>query len=67
MNYQLVITSMFVYIALSQILPKIITKPTDISAIDDTVSLLISQQDSLLPGAILTGLVTFLTMYVTDA
>jgi hypothetical protein len=67
MNYQLVITSMFVYIALSQILPKIITKPTDISAIDDTVTLLISQQDSLLPGAILTGLVTFLTMYVTDA
>ncbi len=67
MNYQLVITSMFVYIALSQILPKIITKPTDISAIDDTVTLLISQQDSLLPGAILTGLVTFLTVYVTDA
>jgi hypothetical protein len=67
MNYQLVVTSMFIYIALSQVVPNVITKPTDISLIDDTVTLLISQQNSIVPGAILTGLVTFLTMYVTDA
>jgi hypothetical protein len=67
MNYQLVVTSMFIYIALSQVVPKVITKSTGVSAIDDTVTLLISQQNSIVPGAILTGLVTFLTMYVTDA
>jgi hypothetical protein len=67
MNYQLVVTSMFIYIALSQVVPKVITKSTGVSAIDDTVTLLISQQNSIVPGAILAGLVTFLTMYVTDA
>ena len=45
-------------------LPEFIKKPTGVSFIDDINMLLIAQKGSLTTGAILTGIVVFITGYV---
>ena len=57
---------MALYLAISQIVPEILKKPTNIKFIDDIVAMLIAQRGSLMSGAILAGIITYLTNYIGD-
>ena len=59
-----VIIGMAIYIILSHLMPKFITKPTGVGPVDDINMLLISQRGSLMAGSLLVGLIVFLTNYV---
>tara|TARA_B000000477_G_C6077784_1_gene221779 strand:+ start:1016 stop:1300 length:285 start_codon:yes stop_codon:yes gene_type:complete len=61
-----VIISMALYLAISQIIPEILKKPTNIGPVDEIVAMLIAQKGSLTSGAILTGLIIFMTNYIND-
>ena len=61
-----VIIAMVLYLAISQIVPEIFKKPTNIKIIDDIVAMLIAQKGSLTSGTILTGLIVLITNYVND-
>ena len=59
-----VIVAMTLYIALVKGLPMLVKKPTGIKVVDDLNMLMISQQGFLMSGAILVGLVVYLTNYI---
>ena len=59
-----VIIAMALYLAISQIIPELLKKPTNIKFIDDIVAMLIAQKGSLTSGTILTGLIVFITNYI---
>ena len=61
-----VIIGMALYLAISQIVPEILKKPTNIKFIDDIVAMLIAQRGSLTSGAILTGMIILITNYISD-
>jgi len=61
-----VIISMALYLAISQIIPELFKKPTNIGFVDEIVAMLIAQKGSLTSGAILTGLIIFITNYIND-
>ena len=61
-----VIIGMALYLAISQIVPEILKKPTNIKFIDDIVAMLIAQRGSLTSGAILTGMIILVTNYIND-
>ena len=61
-----VIIGMALYLAISQIVPEILKKPTNIKFIDDIVAMLIAQRGSLTSGAILTGIIILFTNYIND-
>jgi hypothetical protein len=61
-----VIIAMALYLALSQLIPELYKKPTNIKIIDDIVAMLIAQRGSLTSGTILTGIIVFVTNYVND-
>ena len=61
-----VIIAMALYLALSQLIPELFKKPTNIKIIDDIVAMLIAQRGSLTSGTILTGIIVFVTNYVID-
>jgi len=61
-----VIISMALYLAISQIIPELFKKPTNIGFVDEIVAMLIAQKGSLTSGAILTGLIVFITNYIND-
>ena len=61
-----VIIAMALYLALSQLIPELFKKPTNIKIIDDIVAMLIAQRGSLTSGTILTGIIFFVTNYVND-
>ena len=61
-----VIISMIVYLLVANMIPDIIKKPTGITFIDDINTMLIAQKGSLGSGAILTGLVVYITNYLVD-
>jgi hypothetical protein len=61
-----VIIAMALYIAISTIVPRVVTKPSGIGFIDDIVMSLISQRDSVMSGTILVGLIVFATNYIQD-
>ena len=61
-----VIIGMALYLAISQIVPEILKKPTNIKFIDDIVAMLIAQRGSLTSGAILTGIIILVTNYIND-
>ena len=61
-----VIIAMALYLALSQLIPELFKKPTNIKIIDDIVAMLIAQRGSLTSGNILTGIIVFVTNYVND-
>ena len=63
---QAVIISMIVYLAIAKIMPDLLKKPTGIGFIDDLNMFLLSQKGSLSSGAILTGLIVFVTNYIVD-
>ena len=57
---------MALYLALSQLIPELFKKPTNIKIIDDIVAMLIAQRGSLTSGTILPGIIVFVTNYVND-
>ena len=57
---------MFVYLLLNQFVPKIIKKPTGIEPLDNLVMLLISEQQSVMTGILLTGIINALTQYIIE-
>ena len=59
-----VLISMIVYLVIAKMISDIIKKPTGISFIDDINMLLIAQKGSLTAGAILTGIIVFVTGYI---
>jgi len=61
-----VIISMIVYLAIAKIMPDVLKKPTGVKFIDDLNMLLISQKGSLGSGALLTGIIVFVTNYIVD-
>ncbi len=61
-----VIIAMVLYLAISKIVPEILKQPTNIKFIDDIVAMLIAQRGSLTSGVILTGIIVFLTNYISD-
>ena len=61
-----VIIAMALYLAISVLLPRIITKPTGFQPLDDLVMTIIAQRGSLMSGTILIGLVVLGTNYIQD-
>ena len=61
-----VIIAMALYLAISKIVPEMLKQPTNIKFIDDIVAMLIAQRGSLTSGTILTGVIVFLTNYISD-
>lgn len=61
-----VIIAMALYIAISTIIPRVVTKPSGIGFIDDIVMTLIAQRDSVMSGTIIVGLIVFATNYIQD-
>ena len=64
MNLQIFFTAMVVYLVLSKIIPSVLTSPTGIDIVDESVGLLKTQEKSLAPAAVLAGLVAVVTNYV---
>lgn len=58
--------SMFIYLALAVGLPELFKSPTGLAIIDDINMLLIAQKGSLMSGALLVGLVSFLSAYAVE-
>ena len=61
-----VIIAMALYLALNILVPRIIKKPTGIKPVDEIVMTMIAQQDSLMSGTIIIGLVVLGTNYIQD-
>ena len=61
-----VVIAMALYVVIAKIVPDTVKKPTNIGFIDDIVSMLIAQKGAIASGAILTGLIVFLTNYIID-
>jgi len=61
------VMSMLVYLVMAQCVPKVFKKPTGIQVVDDMVTLLISQQSSLVPATLIVGLSVLLAMKVIDS
>ena len=59
-----VIIAMALYLALSNIVPQVIKKPSEIKVFDDLVMYLIAQKGFLTSGVILTGIIMYLTNYI---
>ena len=61
-----VIIAMALYLAINILVPRILKKPTGIKPIDDLVMTMIAQQDTLMNGTILIGLVVPGTNYIQE-
>ena len=59
-----VIIAMALYLALSILVPKIVTKPTGIKLVDDEVMYLMAQKGFLMSGVILIGIIMYGTGYI---
>ena len=61
-----VIIAMAIYLTISTLIPKIAKKPTCIKVVDDLVMMIIAQQESIMSGTILIGLIILATNYIND-
>jgi uncharacterized membrane protein len=59
-----VIIAMSLYIIVSVLVPRYVTKPTNIETIDDIVAFLVAQKGSIMSGTILMGLLVFVANYI---
>jgi hypothetical protein len=59
-----VIIAMVLFLVLVHVTPKVLKEPTDIKPLDDVVMLCVTLNGFLMPGALLTGLVVYLTNYI---
>ena len=64
MNLQVFFTAMIVYLVISKVGPMVITPPTGIDIVDESVGLLKSQERKLAPAAVVAGLVAAVTNYL---
>lgn len=60
-----VIIAMALYLALSILVPKIVTKPTGVKVVDDEVMYLLAQKGFLMSGVILIGIIMYGTNYIS--
>ena len=58
-----VIIAMALYLVFSIMVPKLVTKPTDIKVVDDLIMYLVAQKGFLMSGAILVGVIMYLSNY----
>jgi len=65
-NLRPVIIAMALYIAIANLLPRIVKKPTGFQPLDELVMTIISQKDSLMSGTILIGIIVLATNYIED-
>jgi hypothetical protein len=65
-NLRPVIVAMALYIAIVTLLPKVATKSTGITALDDLIMFIISQKDSMLQGTLFVGLLVLSTNYIVE-
>ena len=61
-----VIIAMALYITISILVPRIVTKPTGIQVVDDLIMKIIAEKDSMMSGTILIGLIVLATNYIQD-
>lgn len=59
-----VIIAMTLYLVLSTVVPKVITKPTKIDVVDKLIMYLISQKGAMMSGVILIGIIVYATNYI---
>lgn len=59
-----VIIAMVLFLIVVSMLPKIAKDPIGVKALDDVVMLCVTLKGFLMPGAILTGLIVYLTNYI---
>ena len=59
-----VIIAMTLYLVLSTVVPKVVTKPTKIDVVDKLIMYLISQKGAMMSGVILIGIIVYLTNYI---
>ena len=59
-----VIIAMALYLVFSIMVPKLVKKPTDIKVVDDLIMYLVAQKGFLMSGAILVGVIMYLSNYV---
>ena len=64
MNLQIFFTAMVVYLVFSKLVPVVITPPTGIDIVDESVGLLKTQEKKLAPAAVVAGLVAVVTSYL---
>ena len=57
---------MALYITISTLVPRIVTKPTGIQVVDDLIMKIIAEKDSMMSGTILIGLIVLATNYIQD-
>ena len=60
-----VIIAMALYLALSIMIPKVVTKPTGVKVVDDEVMYLLAQKGFLMSGVILVGIIVYGTNYIS--
>lgn len=65
-NLRPVIIAMIMYLVLVTMIPKLIKKPTGVNFVDDLVMLIISQQDAMMSGIILTGILVLGSNYINE-
>ena len=58
-----VIIAMALYLVFSIMVPKLVKKPTDIKVVDDLIMYLVAQKGFLMSGAILVGVIMYLSNY----
>ena len=61
-----VIIAMALYLAIGVIVPKTAKHPTGIGPVDDLCMTIMSQQGSLMSGAILVGIIILATNYIQE-
>ena len=59
-----VIIAMALYLVLANVVPKLVTKPTDIKVVDDLLLYIVAQTGFLTSGVILTGLIMYISNYI---
>jgi len=59
--------AMALYLVLANVIPKLVTKPTDIKVIDDLVMYIIAQKGSLTSGVIFIGLIMYSANYINTS
>jgi hypothetical protein len=66
-NWNYIWAAIAVNFLLVYVVPKLITKPTGVKVVDDSVLFLNSQKSFLLSSSIIVGLVTYLAHYWVDS
>lgn len=61
-----VIIAMALYLIISYISTDVLKKPTNVKPVDETIAMMITQKGFLVYATILTGLIVYLSNYISD-